>query len=947
MCSWYYDPDMRTFLGIATCLLLFLLPLRASAHAMPVTYVPASGGVTDTLPTDLTITFSERIDIAASSLHVKGPTGAEVAEGKPVPVSGDPKTMSVPVHPGGDGTYVVSWSVVSADDGHFTKGSYAIGIGKGITVAETSATSEVVKIATVPEALAMTVELAGNGIIWAALLLFAFAVRPLLRDGRFTKDASIIRKGYELFLVFGTLLALVGGALQLYIKTLDLASLQGIARTPAFVSYLQTAAGEATVGRVVVVLVVIVFFATVRKWITRSERMTPYEVVLMVAMLVFAFLRAKISHATANPFHPNFSVFMNVIHLVEKDLLFGIGLVLVCIALIPRLRAFLDALIPKAFVMLVIDLAFVSVTATYIVWLHLKSFANLFTTEWGSAFLVLLLYAVLWVGVHSYHTFARIYAPKFFSRMLPATLAAELAFAVLLIYASSVVIITSPPLPLAHGTVFEVRDQGATITLVREGTEDSAIHLEVRGAPNSPEPFLTIRDTSTDGADIAIPLRKRFDGGYAFPAVLMGGMGPYEVSVTAPQTGAYDAHATFTVTQKDLALSIDPGKHRSFDLFTTVMLGIAFAALIFAGCLYVLSTRPQYPASLPTKMVPAYFLVLPTFLVCAYVGVGAAQALAAHGLLNPFKYACEDDGNMWHAMLPTREGVPIAQVPQEGCMWGMGDFPYLFVDFREYTYARTLPPVTVTLSPDTHITAGVPTRLTVRLTDPDGNPAPLYRDMEKLLHMVIISKDERTFAHIHPDDARPLTPEEIKNSTFTFEYTFPRAGTYIIASDYANGITLGSHQFVVDVAGGAPQSSEVASYPSHGTFGGYDVALSYGIPVAGQVTTLIYDFAKDGKPVTTLAPYLSAAMHVAVVKNDFSSFVHTHGELHPPGVPYPPVRIKNGQVVHTMASMYTPPQFGPRVEAHLVFPSPGRYTVWGQFKVGEEVIPTAFTVDVE
>lgn len=938
---------MRTFTSLLACLIFIALPVSVSAHAMPVSYVPESGSVTDTAPQILSVTFSERIDIKASSLHVKGPGGEEVALGKPAHAPDDVRTMQIPVKAGGEGTYVVSWSVVSSDDGHFTKGSYAFGVGRGVVVAETNATSEVVKIATIPEALSMTVELAGNGIIWATLLLFAFAVRPVLKKPAHEKNAVLVHRGYRMFLVGGVLLALVGAALQLLIKSLDLAGLQGVALFPAFLSYIHTAAGSATIGRMIVVTVVLGIFLVGKRAIAAASRVSVYEIAIMLAMLIFAYLRAKISHATANPFHPNFSVFMNVIHLVEKDVLFGGVFILVALALVPRLRSFLDDLVPKAFAMLAIDLVLVSATATYIVWLHLKSFSNLLTTEWGSAFLILLLYAVLYVGVRTYHVGARLFVPKFFSRLLPATLAVELALAVLLLYASSLVIITSPPLPLAHGTVFTAHDQGAVITLVREGSEDSAVHLDIQGAKDSPVPFFTVRDTSTDDEALAIPLRKRYDGGYAFPAVLMGGAGPYEVSVTAPQAGGYDAHAVFTVTKADLTLTADPGKDRRFDLFTWILLGIALAAVLYALFLFRYSVKSAYAAALPARTIPPYFLILPAFLVTGFLVAGAASALTGHGLLNPFKALCEDDGNMWHAMLPTRAGVPIAQVPQEGCMWGMGDYPYLFTDMREYRHASSLGKAEVTLTPDQALSTGVPITFTATLKNADGEPALLYKDMEKLLHVVVISEDQSVFAHIHPDDMRPITAEDIRTSTFTVTYTFPKSGKYIVALDYAHGITLGSQKFVLDVPGGPAQQVEAKAYPSRGSFGGYDVALSYGIPVAGQVTTLIYDFSKDGKPVTTLAPYLSAAMHVAVVKNDLQAFVHTHGELHPPGVPYPPVRIKNGQVVHTMASMYTPPQFGPRVEAHLVFPTPGRYTVWGQFNVGGQVIPSAFTVDVE
>ncbi len=926
-----------------------LAPLAAAAHAMPVSYTPESAAVVDSLPQSLSITFSERIDARASSLVVRGPNGTEVETAKPKNLEGDVRTLTVPVRPDGDGTYVVSWSAVSSDDGHFTKGAYAFGVGKGTQVVETSATSEIVKVATKSEALAMTVELAGNGLLWAALLLFVFVVRKKIQLPKHEGSRALVERGYLSMLIVGAFLGIGGGVLQLYVKTLDLASLQAIALAPAFLSYIHTTAGMATIGRIFAVASLFVILLVGRKRITSASRITLYEVGMIFALLLFAYFRAKISHATANPFFPDLSIFVNIIHLVEKDIWFGILVALTLIVLHPRLREFLHDIIQPVFLMLAINLGMVSVTASYIVWLHLKSFGNVFTTEWGSAFLVLLLGSVLLVGMRAYHTLARLWMRRTFTRLFPATIACELALALFVVYASSVIIITSPPLPIAQSKIFTTHSEGVAINLVREGIEDSSMHLYVKGAAGSPVPFLSVRDTSTDTEALSVPLQTRYDGAYAFPVLLMqGGDGPYEVTVDAPQKDGYDAHAVFTVDAADIVLSLDPGKDRSFDTFTVVMIAIACMAFLFALVLYLLARKGAAFGTPTTKYVPAYYFALPAFLVALYAVVGVSSALAAHGLLNPFKAQCEGDGNMWHSMLPTRAGVPVSQVPVEGCMWGMGDYPYLISDGREYAHLRSLGPVEVTLlNTPSRITTGTPVTFTVMLKDKDGAPALLYKDMEKLLHMVIVSEDQTVFAHIHPDDKRSLTAKEISDSTFTLSYTFPKAGRYSIATDYAHGITLGSKQFIVEVAGNSPQAKKPASYPSHGTFGGYEVNLTSGIPTAGTVTTLIYDFTKDGTPVTSLTPYLSAAMHVAVIKNDLSEFAHTHGELHPPGQPYPPVIVKDGKIIHSMASMETPPVFGPRVEAHVIFPSKGRYTVWGQFKVEGSVIPTAFTVDVE
>ena len=136
-------------------------------------------------------------------------------------------------------------------------------------------------------------------------------------------------------------------------------------------------------------------------------------------------------------------------------------------------------------------------------------------------------------------------------------------------------------------------------------------------------------------------------------------------------------------------------------------------------------------------------------------------------------------------------------------------------------------------------------------------------------------------------------------------------------------------------------------YPTQGMFDGYSVSLDYPQPQVGEITTIKYTITKNGKSVQ-LVSYLSAAMHIAVVKNDFSWYLHLHGEYHVPGAPLPPLWIKNGQVVHSMAMMVTPDTFMSPLEAHVIIPSSGLYTIWGQFKTSSgDLVATAFTIRVE
>lgn len=924
-------------------LTVFLMPFVASAHAVPVSSEPMSSARLDAVPEVLSITFSERVDAPASSIMVQGPSGMKIFKGVFADKGG--RVLSIPLVDDGEGTHIVRWAVVSSDDGHFTKGGYAFAVGAEVDIGAVSEGAEIVKIATLPEALSMTAELMGNGIIWAALLLFAFAVRPLFRSGKFEDVVPFLHGAYTSYLLGGVFLALSGGFLQLAVKTNDLASLQSIAFWQAVPLYMQTAAGNATVWRIAVILLVLVTFLFSRVRILKATRITAYEVFLALLMCAFAYFRAKISHATANPFHPEFSITVNLFHLIEKDIWAGILGALVILAVIPRTRSFLIALLPQAFLMLALDFIAVSVTACYIVWLHLKSFSNLFSTEWGGVFLHLLLVAMLMVGMRFYHVLARLFVPRVFARFLAPTLAIEFAFAMMVVYCSSVVIITSPPLIQPHTTVFFVRDQGVAITLERNLSEDGMLLLDISGRLPLGEPTITAR--GNDVSELTIEPAKRFEGGYVFPQALLSQEGPLTVSVTVPQDGAYDARATFIVDANDFNVPADYETRRPLDGFTGMMMAIGILATAAGLLLWYFSGLPG--PELPTSRSKfTDVLALTGFLVAAFLAASCIAAVRGSYFENPYKRTCESDGNMWHTMQPMKAGVPTSKSPVEGCMWGMGKYTYQFADMREYEFNKTRGPAEVTLATvPGKLVAGVPTTLTVSLKDSEGLPATLFVDMEKLVHLVIVSKDQTVFAHIHADDSRPLTQEEINTSTFTINYTFPKAGEYLLSVDYAHGISLESKQFTVMVGGGPAQSKRTQEYPSTGAFGGYAVELNYVLPLAGEVTTLKYTMKKDGQPVQNLVPYLSAAMHIAAVKNDFSSFLHTHGEIHPSGTPYPPVIIKNGKVVHSMASMVTPPVFSGFVEAHVIFPSAGLYTVWGQFKVGDKVIPTAFTVRVD
>ncbi len=246
----------------------------------------------------------------------------------------------------------------------------------------------------------------------------------------------------------------------------------------------------------------------------------------------------------------------------------------------------------------------------------------------------------------------------------------------------------------------------------------------------------------------------------------------------------------------------------------------------------------------------------------------------------------------------------------------------------------------ITTEPE-HITIGIPATIVFSLKDRRGRPITDLTVMhDRLIHVVIASQDFSVFAHIHPQDFGPITPEMKKTARYHVRFTFPKAGRYVIGIDFAvKGRPVSKH-FLVHVGGGPEMGHAGKDLDREKRFGGLDVKLS-STPkhiTSGKETVLTYRFTKKGKPVTDLEPYLAAPMHMAVISEDLRHLIHTHGEL--PGMPH------MGHDEESM-QMTVPENFGPEIDVHVVFPSKGLYQLFGQVRHKGKVILTSFMVEVD
>ena len=237
------------------------------------------------------------------------------------------------------------------------------------------------------------------------------------------------------------------------------------------------------------------------------------------------------------------------------------------------------------------------------------------------------------------------------------------------------------------------------------------------------------------------------------------------------------------------------------------------------------------------------------------------------------------------------------------------------------------------------ITAQTPVTMTVRMKDPDGRPLQgLEVSHERILHAIIVGQDMRTFAHIHPEDAGPITREMLKKADFPLHFTFPKAGEYLVGADFFAGDEFYSRMFHLSVSGKPAMEGPKTDFSTRKNFGEYRVTLSAS-PMnikAGEETSLSYIIEKNEKTVTDLNPYLGAAMHIAVVSVDLKQYIHVHGSV--PGEPH-----DHQDHMHTKP----PKKFGPEIEADVVFPVKGVYTIFSQVKHRDKVLVFDFMVNVQ
>jgi hypothetical protein len=212
------------------------------------------------------------------------------------------------------------------------------------------------------------------------------------------------------------------------------------------------------------------------------------------------------------------------------------------------------------------------------------------------------------------------------------------------------------------------------------------------------------------------------------------------------------------------------------------------------------------------------------------------------------------------------------------------------------------------------IKPGQPARLTFGVHDPwKDRPVTMFQIVhEQLFHLFVVSQDLQVFVHDHP----VFQPD----GTFTYDYTFPKAGMYRILGDfYPDGATPQLIPKTVLVPGAPPGKPPVLprDYSPKDTEN-LNVSLVTDPPqaIAGLKTQMYFTL----KPADGIEKYLGAWSHMLASSDDLVDLMHTH--------PF----IADG---------------GPQIEFNVTFPRAKTYRVWVQFQRKGVVNTAHFDVPVE
>ncbi|MBI5566622.1 MAG: copper resistance protein CopC, partial [Chloroflexi bacterium] len=541
----------------------------ASAHADLVRSNPATNSTLEVVPAAITIDFSEAIEPAFSKITVLFEDGSTVDNGDSAVSPLDPRQLIVSLNDARQGTYIVSWRVLSAVDGHITSGAFVFSVGKPIN--QSVGTDQAGGAVTSPiDMLARALTFIGQALM-VGLVAFRWLVwRPALKSAQLddaVDEVTVSRNTRLIYLALG--LTAIGAIITLLS--------QSALNDTTIWAWLGTRVGRVWIGRVATLIAIGMLaedFALAGRGAPKIRVLTNLAVIWLSAQILF--LTTLTSHSAAVTQPPIVPFAVDWLHLIAMSIWVG-GLAQLALS-VPAVAKSLGAedrswLWLKTVVTFstaaALALGVVLLTGAYLSMLHVGDWAALISTSYGQALLVKLAIAGVAMLIGAYNLIVTkpqldraIDQPDqapIVQRRFRRVVIAEAAAAVLVVAAAGVLTNlprSKDPQPVAAAGALTLTtradevDAALTIDPARSGLSNFALKLSENGQPIDDAAATVslrftylVRSLGTTKADAA----RAEDGSFVASGPYLSLPGEWQIEAAVRRPDAFDVFAAYRV----------------------------------------------------------------------------------------------------------------------------------------------------------------------------------------------------------------------------------------------------------------------------------------------------------------------------------------------------------------------------------------------------------------
>lgn len=533
-------------LGLLMALLTPASP--ASAHAVLQRTEPAAASVLPQAPAQVTLAFSESVQLLNDKIQILGPDGSRADQGQPLVVS---SSITIGLNSQAQGTYLVSYRVVSADS-HPIAGSFSFSVGAPSTSPPTAGTAELVD----PVVRAAIPVAKGVGYVGLLLTVGSVMVLALLWPQRLS------RRGPGRLLWMGMGLVGLSTVVGLWLQ----------APYTAGVGLSEVDAGDvrealsSRYGAVMIVRLAVFCSAAVllRPLLSHGRNESRADLALLAVLGVAGITTWPLTgHPAASPVS-GVSVVADAIHLSAMAVWLG-GLVMLAGFLLPRANeSELDAILPiwsRWATTAVCALAIAGVVQALV---EVGALTALVTTTYGRLLLAKVAMVAAVLGVAAYSRALVIRHASAARTRLRRMIGVELAMTVVILAVTAVLVQTTPARtasanpPSAAGTTqvdTTLRNEtfALQISVFPAQVGNNSIHLYAYSPDGKPLPIVEWSATAAlpirNIEPIEIPLLRITDN-HAIGDVGLPAAGPWELRFTLRTSDVDQSSVSGTVTIK-------------------------------------------------------------------------------------------------------------------------------------------------------------------------------------------------------------------------------------------------------------------------------------------------------------------------------------------------------------------------------------------------------------